>query len=144
MAKRKPCYIENMIQRFGDNLTALITPDSIQKSTKRIVKEIAKGNVPYGEVGNYFLDNKFLENLIIGINNELEINTLNYQACCYYYQVFPQTPNMGTHILHLERVLFIYGLIAERLQWIKQTGNIGYMVDVNAMLFNDRKHVDLI
>ena len=143
MAKRK-CYIESMIAKNGENWVALVPPDSIQKSTKRIVKELAKGMISFDQYGKYFLDNKFMENLLIGIHYELEINTLNYSGCYYYYQAFPQIPNMGSHILHLERVIYIYNVILDRLQLVKSTGNVGYMVDINGLLFNDRKHVDLI
>ena len=135
-------YITMNENRMGQNWINIIQPENIQRSTKRIVKEIAKGQVDYEKQGMYFQDMKFLENLIIGISNELEINTLNYSACMFYYQYYPMTPNMGPHINHLERVIYIYNTILERLQYVKATRNIGYMVDIQGLLFNDKKHIE--
>lgn len=137
-------YITMNENRMGENWVNLVQPENIQRSTKRLVKEITKGQIDYEKSGKYFQDMKFLENLIIGITNELEINTLNYNACMFYYQYFPQTPNLGPHIGHIERVIYIYSSILERLNYVKSTGNIGYMVDIQGLLFNDRKHVENI
>lgn len=137
-------YIQMNENRFGENWVNLVQPENIQKSTVRIVKEIAKGQVDYEKHGKYFLEMKFMENLIIGISNELEINTLNYNACVFYYQYYPQIQNMAPHINHLERVIYIYNTIIERLMYVKQSGNIGYMVDINGLLFNERKHIDTL
>lgn len=141
---RYVCYIANMMNQFGEDWTVRLTPDAIQKSTKRIVKEIAKGLIDYEEYGKQFMNLKFIENLIIGITNELEINTLNLNACRFYYSYYPQTPNMGAHIMHLDRVNYIYLTILERLNYVKTTGNIGYMVDIQGLLYSDRKHLELL
>lgn len=144
MAKGYINYIQMMINQYGEDWIVRITPENIQRTTKRLVKEIAKGNINYEEVGRFFLDMKFLENLIIGITNELEINTLNLNACSFYYSYYPSIPNMGAHINHLERVNYIYSVILERLNYVKASGNIGYMIDIPGILFNDRKHLDVL
>ncbi len=136
------CYIGNMVSQYGEDWTARVTPDAIQRSTKRIVKEIAKGSIDYEEFGQQFLDLKFIENLIIGITNELEINTLNLTACHFYYAYYPCTPNMSNHINHLERVNYIYNVILERLNYVKASENIGYMVDIPGLLYADRRHLE--
>ena len=138
------CYIGNMMSQYGEDWAARITPDAIQKSTKRIVKEIAKGSIDYEEYGQQFLNPKFIENLIIGITNELEINTLNLNACRFYYSYFPNIPNMGTHINHLDRVCYIYAVILERLNYVKISENIGYMVDIPGLLYSDRRHLEAL
>lgn len=136
------CYIGNMVSQYGEDWTARITPDAIQRSTKRIVKEIAKGSIDYEEFGQQFLDPKFIENLIIGITNELEINTLNLNACQFHYQYYPYIPNMSNHINHLARVNYIYSVILERLNYVKVSENIGYMVDIPGLLYADRRHLE--
>lgn len=136
------CYISNMMSQYGEDWTARITPDAIQRSTKRIVKEIAKGSIDWEEYGQQFLDPKFIENLIIGITNELEINTLNLNACQFHYQYFPYIPNMSNHINHLARVNYIYSVILERLNYVKVSENIGYMVDIPGLLYADRRHLE--
>ena len=77
-------YIAMMVQRQGDDWIAMSSPDNIQQSGKRIVKDMVRGIVDYETHGKYFLDPKFMDNLLISISNELEINTLNLNACQYY------------------------------------------------------------
>ena len=136
------CYIGNMVAQFGEDWAARVTPDAIQRSTKRIVKEIAKGSIDYEQYGQQFMEPKFIENLIIGITNELEINTMDLAACQFYYAHFPSTPNMGNHIQHLSRVNYAYHVILERINYVKYSGNIGFMVDVPGLLYTDRKHIE--
>ena len=135
-------YIVMNENKLGENWVNIVQPDNIQRSTKRIVKEIAKGQIDYEKQGKYFQEMKFIENLIIGIYNELEINTLNYNACSFYFYYYPQTPNLAAHINHLERCIYIYNVILERLQYVKSTNNVGYMVDVQALLLNEKKHIE--
>lgn len=135
-------YITSMISSRGEQWLITLRPEDIQNSTKRIVKDMARGNIDYEKYGYAFLDNKFLENLFIGVSNELEINTLNYNACRFYYQYYPQTPNIGTHIYHLERVINAYTIIRNKLEMVRSTGNIGYLSDISGMLFNDRNHLN--
>ena len=135
-------YIASMVQRQGEDWILMASPDNIQQSGKRILKDMVRGIVDYESHGKYFLDQKFMENLIISISNELEINTLNENACKFYYQYYPQTPNLGTHIYHLERLGYIYNTVLQKLHYVKTTGNIGYLTDISGLLFNDRNHLN--
>ena len=75
-------YITQQISKNGTDWIAALRPEDIQRQAKRIVRDMVRGSIKYEEVGMYFLDMKFLENLIIGIKNELDINIMNYNACC--------------------------------------------------------------
>ena len=141
MAKNNNSYIQMMVNQQGEDWIINVRPEDIQRSTKRIVKDMVKGSMDYEKFGKYFLDLKFMENLIIGVSNELAINTLNYNSCKFYYMYFPQTPNLGPHVYHLERLVFVYSTILEKLNYTKTTGNIGYLTDISGMLFNDRNHL---
>lgn len=141
MAKNNS-YIQMMVNQNGDEWILALRPEDIQRSTKRIVKDMVRGTIDYQNHGKFFLDPKFMENLIIGVSNELEINTLNYNACQFYYQYFPQTPNIQPHIYHLERTCYIYNIILSRLNAVKMYGNVGYMTDISALLFNDRNNLN--
>lgn len=141
MAKQN-CYIQNMHQNIGPEWIISQTPEQIQRNAKRVLKDMVKGSINYEQFGYAFMDAKFMENLIIAISNELEINTLNYNSCRFYYQYYPQTPNLGTHIYHLERLGVIYTTVLEKLNAVKMTGNIGYIADVSGVLFNDRNHLN--
>ena len=100
-----------------------------------------RGFIDYDKCGYIFLDPKFTENLIIAIRNELEINTLNYNACTLYYQYYPATPNITVHIAHLEAVCRIYYTILQKLDIVKMTNNVGNLVDIPGLLFSDRNHL---
>lgn len=144
MANTKQNYLQMMVKNYGENWVVTQTPDNIQRSSKRIIKEIAKGCYDYEKQGQYFLNLKFLENLIIGLTNELEINTLNLTACRFMYQYYPNTPNLAQQINHLDAVVRLFDLVISRLKWVKETNNIGYMVDLAGLMYTDRKHLDLI
>lgn len=141
MAKNNS-YIQMMFSQRGEDWILTINPIEIQNSTKRIVKDMVKGSIEYEKHGNVFLDPKFLENLLIGVSNELESNTFNYNGCQLLQQMYPSTPNLPQHVNHLERLVYIYTIIRDKLFAVKSTGNIGYLTDISGMLFNDRNHLN--
>lgn len=142
MAGNKNNYITNMMRQFGDNWIVALKPEDIQRSGKRISKEMVKGQFDYEQVGKYFLDGKFLENLIISINNELEINTLYYNAISFYKSYYPNIPNIGAIENHLQSLCYIYSVIGSKLSCVKQSGNIGYLHDISALLYSYRNHLN--
>ena len=142
MAKVPYSYIKQMEDQRGENWIISLRPEEIQNSSKRIVKDMVKGAINYDTMGYAFQDPKFLENLFLGVSNELEINTLYYNACLLYQQNYPVYPNISNIIAHLEKVLNIYNNIYARLNMVRGTGNIGYLVDISAMLYNDRFHLN--
>ena len=104
---------------------------------------MVRGNINYDTMGYAFRDPKFVENLFIGVSNELEINTLYYNACVNYQQMYPTYPNIAAAISHLERLLYIYNSIYTRLDAVRNSyGNIGYLVDIAPLLYNDRFHLN--
>lgn len=141
MAKNNS-YVQMMYNQNGEEWISALRPEDIQRSTKRIVKDMVRGSIDYQVFGKFFLDPKFLENLIIGVSNELEINTLNYNACKFYCGYYPQTPNILPHIYHLERSCYIYNTVLERLNLVKMYGNVGYLTDISALLYNDRNNLN--
>lgn len=142
MAKPNNNYIKMMMETRGEDWITTLRPDEIQNNTKRIIKDIVRGSVDFDKQGIAFLEPKFMENLFIGVSNELEINTLNYNACIFYYQYYPATPNLGPHIAHLEKMIYIYSTVRDRLNAVRNTGNIGYLTDISGLLFNDRNHLN--
>ena len=135
-------YITNMIKQFGENWIVALKPEDIQRSGKRIFKEMVKGQYDYEQVGQYFLDGKFLDNLIIAASNELEINTLYFNAVSFYGQNYPQVPNIAVHQNHLNTLCYIYNMIYMRLNTVKETGNIGCLHDISAFLYSYRNHLN--
>lgn len=142
-------FISQMLQQYGEEWIVSLRPEDIQRNAKRISKDMTKGNINYEQQGRFFLDRKFIENLIIGLRNELEINSLNYNACVfqqtYQQQIYPNSilhPNMGEHIQHLKAVCTIYQTIIDRLEAVKETGNIGYFADLSGILYAYRQHLN--
>jgi hypothetical protein len=142
MAKQHYNYIKQMEDQRGESWIVSLRPEDIQNASKRIVKDMVKGTINYDSQGYAFLDSKFLENLFIGVSNELEINTLYYNACIYYQQAFPTTPNLQSAIAHLQRLNEIYNTIYYRLCEVRATGNIGCLVDITSLLYNYRHHLN--
>lgn len=142
MAKNNNSYISQMVAQRGTDWITTVRPDDIQNSTKRIVKDMVRGSIEYDKYGSVFLDPKFLENLLIGVYNELESNTFNYNGCYMLYNSNPQIPNLAQHINHLDRLLYIYNTIKMRLEYVKTTGNVGYLTDISGMLFKDYNHLN--
>ena len=137
----KKCYFDSMKDQYGDNWIVNMRPDDIQRSSGRIFKEMIKGAIDYEKVGTYFLDGKIVDNLIIAASNQLEVNTLLYNAVCFYQSYYPSYPNIGTEIYHLQCLCYIYNVIHEKLKMVKYSGNIGYLADTAALLNTYRNHL---
>lgn len=131
-------YIDNMVKQYGDNWIVALKPEDIQKATKRIVKDMVRGNINYEKNGKYFYDPKFLENIIIAIDNELEICSLHYNALVFYQSYFPQIPFITMHINNDAAICLVYNTIYNKLLAFKQSGDLGVMVDIPGILYQYR------
>lgn len=140
----KSSYFDNMIRQYGDEddrWLVAATPEDIQHATKKIVKDMVRGHIDYGKYGKYFLEGKFIDNLLVATTNELEIHSLHYNAMCMYRNAYPMIPNMSIHINHDEVMYRIYSVIVERLQMVKLYQNVGYLADVSALLVQYKNHL---
>lgn len=129
------------MKQYGENWIVALKPDDIQRSGKRIIKEMIKGYFNYEEVGFYFLDAKFLDNLIIACSNELEVNTLYFNAVSLYMQTYPAIPLASVQYKHLQILTYVYNVILQKLQLLKQTGNIGCLYDISGLLGSYKNHL---
>ena len=134
-------YFKQNIDKFGDTFVSLIPPDQIQNQAKRIVKELVKGDIELEKYGQYFLDLKFLDNLIIGVSDELNTDTLYSNAVSFYKMYYPNTPNITVNENHLQILCYIYGIVLSRLQAVRNTQNVGCLSDISALLYNYRSHL---
>ncbi len=141
MAAKTTNYFKQNIDKFNTpEFISLITPDQIQRQAKRIVKELVKGDIEFEQYGQYFLDMKFMENLIIGISNELDDYLLYYNAVKFYKDFFPTTPNINIKENRLQCICYVYQVILGKLNAVKVSGNIGYLTDTSALLNNYIHH----
>ena len=134
-------YIDSMIKSYWENWLVAMSPETIQRSAKRIVKDMVRGTIEYEKYGQYFLDGKFIDNLIVAINNEFELSSLHYNALLEYQQNHPYIPNLNIHINHDLALVTVYQNILSRLQAVKIDQNIGYLADIAAVLYQYRNHL---
>jgi hypothetical protein len=130
-----------MEDQYGENWTMAVKPEDIQRSSRRIFKEMIRAQVDYERVGQYFLDAKIMDNLIIAASNELEINTMLFNATTFFQLYNPNYPNLGSEISHLQALCYIYNVILEKLKGVKYYNNIGILADVAALLSTVRNHL---
>ena len=100
---------------------------------------MVRGNIDYEKYGQYFLDAKFLENLIIAVTNDYEVNSLHYNAMLMYQQVYPSTPT--AYINHDYALMVIYGTIMNKLNQVKNDQNVGWLADIGAILYHYKNHL---
>jgi hypothetical protein len=136
-------YIRSMCERFGDDWIVAVKPEDIQRSGKRIVKDMVRGVIDYETYGRYFLDPKFLENLIIAVSNELDINTLYLNAVTFYINNSGvMVPNSGIYITHLQSIYYVYNTILNKLLQVRMEQNIGCLADTTVLLYEYRNHLN--
>ena len=139
----KTNYFQDMEQRYqnagNESWLNLITPQDIQKSAiKRIFREMVNGGYDYEKFGRYFLDYRFLENLIIAANNKLEYYTLLNNAISVYRAGYPMFPNIGYHASHIQNLFYIYNTIYNKLIEVKGSSNIAPLVEIAPVLCHYR------
>ena len=141
MAAEKNNYFKTNIAKFGDTFISLVTPDQIQGQAKRIVKELVRGEIEFEKYGQFFLDMKFLDNLIIGIRNELDDYNLYYTAVNVLRMYNPNIPNITVRENHLAALCYIYSVVLTRLEATKTYQDVGCLADISALLYNYRMHI---
>lgn len=64
--KRRENYFDQKIKQFGDDFMAKMNPTDLKKDANRILKDIAYGNINYGDMKytRYFADPNFIQILL--------------------------------------------------------------------------------
>lgn len=112
-----------------------LKPEQIQKSAKdRIFKEMIQGKIDYSIFGMYFNDSKFLENLLIAAQDELINNSTIRDALGLYNMNYPgNQAAMNLYNRH-DAYARIFSVITDKLVNVKNTGNVGYLADIQYVL----------
>lgn|SRR5574344_480075 len=131
-------YFTNMIRRYNrEDFIAQMKPEQIQRSAKeRIFREMVRGQIDYAKLGQYYLDPKFLENLLIAADNELKNNIACATALSFYDLAYPGDTLIIHNKTKFENLSFVYNCILQRLQSLKETGNVGCLTDLQFVLAN--------
>ena len=81
MAKSRTNYFEMNIQKKGEDFLDAKSIDEIQRDAKkRIFQDMAFGNIDYEKYGRYFMEPRFLEQLIVTAFDEMENHRVKYTA----------------------------------------------------------------
>lgn len=134
-------YFTNLEKKFPDdpNIVAHLKPEQIQKGAKeRIFREMVKGQIDYSIYGRYFLDPKFIGNLLIAANDELNNNSTLREALSFYDRYNPNNPKMITLLNKHTCLEQIYGVLVDKLNMVSMYENIGYLTDISYILANYR------
>lgn len=133
-------YFSNMRNRYqNDNFIPMISPEQIQRAAKnRIFREMVKGQIDYETDGPYFLDPKFLENMIIAASNELNNKRVIAAALRFYDMNFPGDVLVVHNLTINEGLSAVYNIIYIKLMTLKSTGDIGILVDIPHLTKNYR------
>jgi hypothetical protein len=138
-------YFQDMKNRYqgNENWINMISAQDIQKSAvKRIFKEMVNGSYDYGKEGQYFLDSRFLENLIVAAGAKLEYYTLLSNAVNLFKEYQPGFPNLGAHITHIQNLWYIYNTIYNKLDAARITYNTSPLVDISRATYNFRNDIN--
>ena len=133
-------YFSSMENRFKtDNFIVNVNPEQIQRAAKnRIFREMAGGNIDYTQYGKYFLDSKFLENLIVAATNELTNNSCVLAALREYDYNHPGDTVVIYNITSYNAKCNGYITILDALNGVKMTQNIGFLTDLRYKLSSAR------
>ena len=131
-------YFTNMIRRYNrEDFIVALKPEQIQRSAKeRIFREMVRGQIDYTLFGQYYLDSKFLENLIIAADNELKNNIACATALSFYDLTYPGNALIINNKTKFDNLSVVYNCILQRLQSLKETRNIGFLTDLQFVLAN--------
>lgn len=130
-------YFTNIINRFNgdEDFVWRLKPEQIQKSAKdRIFREMIRGQIDYSLYGKYYLDTKFMENLIVAAKDELNNNIIIYNALNYEDLNIPGIPEVIAMKYRYNCLVYIYQVIVNKLEQCKFTGNVGVLNDIQYIL----------
>ena len=65
---------------------------------------------------------------------------MNYAGCSLYYSMYPGTPDIGGHVYVLACNIKIYEVVLNKLEWVKATGDIGHLIDIPGLVFQEKNY----
>ena len=136
-------YFTSQITRFQtEDFIVALKPEQIQRSAKeRIFREMVRGQIDYTEFGKYFLDSKFLSNLIIAAENELTNNAILSSALELYDFTYPGQMEVIHNRTKHGNLCLIYQVLLDRLNTVQLTGNVGCLTDIQYVLNGVKQYI---
>jgi len=136
-------YFTSSIQRYGaEDFIQSLRPEDIQRSAKeRIFREMVKGKIDYTQFGQYYLDGKFLANLIVACDNELTNNVVIANALIEYDINHPGHIEIIHNRTRYSYLVNIYQVLLDRLKAVEVTGNVGVLTDIPYVLNGIKQYI---
>ena len=122
-------YFSQSIEKMGENFLAQKPTDMIRRDAKnRIFKDIVNGNIDYTKYGRYFMDSRFLNQLISTAEEELNIHRVQRMALEFYDFNFPGYP-LVIELVKRERVIeYVLDMIYNYLKLVRDSNfDVGYL-----------------
>ena len=122
-------YFSQSIEKMGENFLAQKTTDMIRRDAKnRIFKDIVNGSIDYTKYGRYFMDSRFLNQLISTAEEELNIHRVQRMALEFYDFSFPGYP-LVIELVKRERVIeYVLDMIYNYLKLVRDSNfDVGYL-----------------
>jgi len=137
-------YFSTMISKYNGNTNFIVfqKPEQIQMSAKtRIFREIVRGQIDFAQYGQYFLDSKFLENLIIAANDLYTEYCTIYTALNFYDINMPGNIDVDRARTKYGFLIQIFQVLLSKFGEVKITGNIGILTDIKYILKDYAKYI---
>ena len=137
-------YFTSMISKYNGSQDFITyqKPEQIQMSAKtRIFREIVKGQIDFAQYGQYFLDPKFMENLIIAANDQLVEYSTIYSALDFYDYNVPGSYDVLRIKTKYGFLVQIYNVLLNKFGEVKMSGNIGLLTDIKYILKDHAKYI---
>ena len=135
-------FISNIRRWNREDFVCMMKPEQIQRDAKnRIFREMVQGKIDYSVYGKYFLEAKFMDNLIISAENELRNNTTILNALEFYDVYGPIDSNVGVNRVRYHGLCYIYQTLLNRLNMTRMYNDVGYLTDIAAVLVNQRTFI---
>lgn len=144
MAK-KSNYFENNIQKYGVDFLDYKSAEEIQRDAKFIFRDMVYGNINYEKHGMYFMESRFLEQLIIVASIDARKHAVKYFALSEFRFNHANDPNCQdpiiTELINIECDLkIIMETIYNYLVTVKSSNfNISGLIYLPAILKQHKK-----
>ena len=137
-------YFTTMISKYNgnQNFIQLQKPEQIQQSAKtRIFREIVKGQIDFAQFGMYFLDPKFMENIIIAANDLMVEYSTIFAALEFYDYAHPGSMDVLRIKTKYGFLIQIFNVLLNKFGEVKMTGTIGILTDIKYILRDHAKYI---
>ena len=118
--KRKNYFSDN-IQKFGENFLQQFDAKKLRTDAKRVISDIAFGNIDFDDYGIYFSDPQFISAIIDVIYTKLSIHGTSYAALEHMSHEITSSDIENIKRYH-RRLMEVYSLFYDYFTAIRESG----------------------